>query len=49
MPHAQEKGITRAKAPRVSKIAELIDLYGDVERRKGSLDHAASLALTDLR
>jgi hypothetical protein len=28
---------------------KLVDLYGDAEPRKRSLDHAASLALPDLR
>jgi hypothetical protein len=45
MPHAQEKCITRAKARRVSKAAELTDLYWDGKPKECSLDHAASMAL----
>jgi hypothetical protein len=41
----RKKCITGAKARRVSKVAELIDLYWDRESRDGSLDHSAGVLL----
>jgi hypothetical protein len=49
MPRAPEKCITAAKARKVSKVAELTDLYGDRESKDCSLDHTASVALPYLR
>jgi hypothetical protein len=48
-PLAQDKCITGAEAWRSSKVAEPIDLYGGGEPGKRALEHAASLALPDLR
>jgi hypothetical protein len=49
MPHAQEKCIADTKARHDSEPAELVDLLRDSKPKERSLDHAASLALPDLR
>jgi len=43
MPRAQEKCIAHAKAVRVRRVAQLIDLYWDGETKDRSLDQAASM------
>jgi hypothetical protein len=48
-PYAQEKCIARSKARCVPEGAELADLLWDSMPRERSLDHAASVALPDLR
>jgi hypothetical protein len=40
-----EKCTAGAKTRKVSRVAELIDLYWDAEPRERSLDHAATVAL----
>jgi hypothetical protein len=45
MPHAQEKGITRAKVRRVSKVMERIDLLRDNGTKERFIDHAAAVPL----
>jgi hypothetical protein len=40
-----DKCITPAKAPRLSKFAELTNLQGDSKQEECSLNHAASVAL----
>jgi hypothetical protein len=42
----QEKGIARAKAPKVPKIVELNDLYQDEAPRERCLVHQSALSKT---
>jgi hypothetical protein len=44
-PDSTEKCITRAKARKLSRLAELTDLQGDSKQEQRSLNHAASVAL----